>query len=161
MATVNKRGCCALFFAWVLSRWSHCCSSKHGSTCNLSRIWSWICPSIPNKLYLKAAQTVSKGYTLYSLKDFCFALHIWLNLSLLLSTMSATMPIHLLPRSSLYLKEFFKGSFWQFKCHFNHIYIYIYIFFFFEGDGMKIYVVLSDISTEKLGFSFGKCLSFP
>ena len=41
-------------------------------------------------------------------------------------------------------------SFWQFKCHFNLVYIYIYNF---EGDGMKIYVVLSNIGTEKLGFS--------
>ena len=38
----------------------------------------------------------------------------------------------------------------MFNCHFNLVYIYIYIF---EGNGMKIYVLLSDIGTEKLGFS--------
>ena len=36
----------------------------------------------------------------------------------------------------------------MFNCHFNLVYIYN-----FEGDGMKIYVVLSDIGTKKLGFS--------
>ena len=42
----------------------------------------------------------------------------------------------------------------MFNCHFNLVYIYIYIYIYnFEGDGMKIYVVLSKIGTEKLGSS--------
>ena len=40
----------------------------------------------------------------------------------------------------------------MFNCHLNLLYIYIYIYNF-EGDGMKIYELLSNIGTEKLGFS--------
>ena len=47
---------------------------------------------------------------------------------------------HLLPRSSLYLKEFFKCSFWQFKCHFNLIYIILKVI---EWKYMQSYQTLA------------------